>query len=71
MRHCFAKPLAVLAACATALLPVAPAYAGPHDFPTKTPIKHGHLPAVSYLKAGAYQGGHAGYSDPIDEQIFL
>jgi len=23
------------------------------------------------LKAGAYQDGHAGYSDPIDEQIFV
>jgi|tagenome__1003787_1003787.scaffolds.fasta_scaffold20989078_3 phospholipase C len=31
----------------------------------------GRLPAVSYLKAGAYQDGHAGYSDPIDEQIFV
>ncbi len=31
----------------------------------------GHLPAVSYLKAGAYQDGHAGYSDPLDEQHFL
>src|SRR5467141_3907579 len=29
------------------------------------------LPAVSYLKAGAYQDGHAAYSDPIDEQIFV
>ena len=29
------------------------------------------LPAVSYLKAGAYQDGHAGYSDPLDEQIFV
>jgi phospholipase C len=34
-------------------------------------LKNGHLPAVSYLKAGAYQDGHAGYSDPIDEQIFV
>src|SRR6266404_4258708 len=34
-------------------------------------LKAGHLPAVSYLKAGAYQDGHAGYSDPIDEQIFV
>src|SRR6202040_3334573 len=32
--------VAALAAFATALLPVTPAYAGPHDFPTKTPIKH-------------------------------
>ncbi len=31
----------------------------------------GNLPAVSYLKAPAYQDGHAGYSDPIDEQHFL
>jgi phospholipase C len=31
----------------------------------------GNLPAVSYLKAADYQDGHAGYSDPIDEQTFL
>jgi len=31
----------------------------------------GNLPAVAYLKAPAYQDGHAGYSDPIDEQTFL
>ena len=30
-----------------------------------------NLPAVSYLKAAAYQDGHAGYSDPLDEQTFL
>jgi phospholipase C len=29
------------------------------------------LPAVSFLKAGGYQDGHAAYSDPIDEQEFL
>ena len=29
------------------------------------------LPAVSFLKAPGYQDGHAGYSDPIDEQNFL
>ncbi len=29
------------------------------------------LPAVSFVKAPAYQDGHAGYSDPIDEQQFL
>jgi phospholipase C len=32
---------------------------------------HGNLPAVSYLKAADYQDGHAGYSDPLDEQAFL
>jgi phospholipase C len=31
----------------------------------------GNMPAVSYLKAAGYQDGHAGYSDPIDEQVFL
>ncbi|ATL67938.1 phospholipase C [Nocardia terpenica] len=31
----------------------------------------GKLPAVSYLKAANYQDGHAGYSDPIDEQHFV
>ena len=31
----------------------------------------GHLPDVSYLKAAAYQDGHAGYSDPLAEQAFL
>ena len=31
----------------------------------------GNLPAVSFLKAGGYQDGHAGYSDPLDEQQWL
>ena len=31
----------------------------------------GHLPAVSFLKAPGYQDGHAGYSDPLDEQQFI
>jgi phospholipase C len=31
----------------------------------------GNLPAVSFLKASAFQDGHAGYSDPLDEQTFL
>jgi phospholipase C len=31
----------------------------------------GNLPAVSFLKAAKYQDGHAGYSDPLDEQTFL
>ncbi|MET7934979.1 alkaline phosphatase family protein [Streptomyces sp. NPDC005322] len=34
-------------------------------------LKTGRLPAVSFLKAAEYQDGHAGYSDPIDEQHFL
>jgi phospholipase C len=31
----------------------------------------GNLPAVSFLKAPGYQDGHAGYSDPLDEQAFV
>ncbi len=31
----------------------------------------GNLPAVSFLKAPAYQDGHAGYSDPLDEQAWI
>jgi phospholipase C len=34
-------------------------------------LSAGNLPAVSYLKAAAYQDGHAGYSDPLNEQTFL
>jgi phospholipase C len=39
-------------------------------------ISHGkvspdRLPAVSFLKASGYQDGHAGYSDPKDEQQFI
>jgi phospholipase C len=29
------------------------------------------LPAVSFLKAPGFQDGHAGYSDPVDEQEFV
>jgi phospholipase C len=29
------------------------------------------LPAVSFIKAPGYQDGHAGYSDPADEQQFV
>src|SRR4029077_11539874 len=30
-----------------------------------------NMPAVSYLKAPAFEDGHAGYSNPLDEQNFL
>jgi phospholipase C len=30
-----------------------------------------NLPAVSFLKAPGYEDGHAGYSDPYDEQQFV
>jgi phospholipase C len=34
-------------------------------------LNAGNLPAVSFLKAAEYQDGHAGYSDPLDEQQFI
>ncbi|HEY3838592.1 MAG TPA: alkaline phosphatase family protein [Bryobacteraceae bacterium] len=40
-----------------------------HDF--YDAITAGNFPAVSYLKAPGYQDGHAGYSDPLDEQQFI
>ena len=36
-----------------------------------TSLKGDNLPAVSFVKASKYQDGHAGYSDPLDEQHFL
>ncbi|MGB2655208.1 MAG: alkaline phosphatase family protein, partial [Candidatus Acidiferrum sp.] len=36
-----------------------------------TAVSKGNFPAGSYLKAPGYQDGHAGYSDPIDEQNFI
>lgn len=53
------------------------------DGKTKDPANHeygyqdfvhavdaGNYPAVSYIKAPGFQDGHAGYSDPLDEQAF-
>jgi phospholipase C len=40
-----------------------------HDF--FDAVKAGNFPAVSFLKAPGYQDGHAGYSDPLDEQTFI
>jgi phospholipase C len=34
-------------------------------------VNANNMPAVSFLKAPAYQDGHAGYSNPLDEQTFL
>jgi phospholipase C len=36
-----------------------------------TAVSRGNLPAVSFLKAPGFQDGHAGYSDPLDEQTFV
>jgi phospholipase C len=40
-----------------------------HDFFDALAV--GNLPAVSFLKAPAYQDGHGQYSNPIDEQSFI
>jgi len=40
-----------------------------HDF--FDALAAGNLPAVTYLKATAFEDGHAGYSDPLDEQHFI
>jgi phospholipase C len=34
-------------------------------------VEAGNFPDVSFLKAPGFQDGHAGYSDPIDEQKFI
>ena len=34
-------------------------------------MKNGNMPQVSFLKPPSYQNGHAGNSDPLDEQQFL
>lgn len=56
-------------------------YSFEHDGATRDPANHnyglkdfyeavkgGNFPSVSYVKMLAYQDGHAGYSDPLDEQ---
>jgi phospholipase C len=40
-----------------------------HDF--YDAVKAGNFPSVSFIKAPAFQDGHAGYSDPLDEQSLL
>ncbi len=34
-------------------------------------VKAGDFPSVSFIKADGYQDGHAGYSDPLDEQASI
>ncbi len=61
------------------LCPASPAeigHAGPanHEYDLNdffAAVKAGNFPAVSFIKAQAYQDGHAGYSDPLDEQTFI
>jgi phospholipase C len=40
-----------------------------HDF--FDAVNAGNFPAVVFLKAPGFQDGHAGYSDPLDEQNFV
>jgi phospholipase C len=45
-----------------------------HQYDTQdffSAVSAGNFPAVSYLKAPGFEDGHAGYSDPIDEQTFI
>jgi phospholipase C len=45
-----------------------------HDYDLNdffTALNEGKLPAVSFLKARAFQDGHPGNSDPLDEQTFV
>jgi phospholipase C len=47
---------------------------GNHQYDTSdfyAAVSAGNFPAVSFLKAPGYQDGHAGYSDPLDEQTFV
>jgi phospholipase C len=47
---------------------------GNHQYDTTdffAAVRAGNFPSVSYLKAPGYQDGHAGYSDPLDEQNFV
>ncbi|MBO1324285.1 alkaline phosphatase family protein [Acetobacter sp. TBRC 12305] len=42
-----------------------------HEYDLKdflTAVRAGNMPAVSFLKLPAFQDGHAGYSNPLDEQ---
>ncbi|HEX6495467.1 MAG TPA: alkaline phosphatase family protein [Acidobacteriaceae bacterium] len=40
-----------------------------HDFTDA--LAAGKMPAVSFLKAPSHENGHAGFSDPLDEQKFV
>lgn len=51
-----------------------PGDAANHQYDIKdfySAVRAGNFPAVSFLKAPGYQDGHAGYSDPLDEQAFV
>jgi phospholipase C len=48
--------------------------AGNHEYDINdfyAAVSAGNFPSVSFLKAPGYQDGHAGYSDPLDEQTFV
>jgi phospholipase C len=51
-----------------------PGDAGNHQYDSTdffAAVSAGNFPEVSYLKAPGYEDGHAGYSDPLDEQNFI
>jgi phospholipase C len=48
--------------------------AGNHQYDTHDffdAVSAGNFPAVNFLKAPGFEDGHAGYSDPLDEQTFV
>ena len=48
--------------------------AGNHQYDSNdffAAVSANNFPAVSFLKAPGFQDGHAGYSDPLDEQTFV
>lgn len=51
-----------------------PGDAGNHQYDVQdffTAVSAGNFPEVAYLKAPGFEDGHAGYSDPLDEQNFV
>jgi phospholipase C len=57
-----------------ALVGTAADKAGNHQYDIRdffAAVTSGNFPVVSFLKAPAYENGHAGNSDPLDEQRFI
>jgi phospholipase C len=69
-----ANPTHIRPASVTAIGAETGASTANHQYDTldfNAALAAGNLPAVSFLKAPGYQDGHAGYSDPLDEQTFV
>jgi len=68
--HARPSSVAAIGASKTAAGAAEPANHGydSHDF--FDALKAGNLPAVNFVKPPAFQDGHPGYSNPLDEQAF-